>query len=674
MRTKVTLVLLFLNVALFFFIFKFERSWRTERASLEARRRVLGAETADIRTLKVTSSAAGGSFSLTKRSEGWFLTEPLDWPANPPTVSAILTELQLLEHDAFWTVASMKNNGMTLADYGLDKPRLTLAFTSGDGVGSGGTPRTTTILLGQTTPDGNRLYLLSTDGERIHVVPRTLADSLSTPLDQIRTSTVLTIQPFEARALRLQSAGSNNPRVVLNREGALWNFSAPIVARASKDITETTLSALIALHTQTFIISNLPANLPSAAPSLRITIEGNNRRETLLLGEPIPVDPAKAKTLAATKNSGTPPATDYYAQLESRPTVLFTISVPDTLRTRLLTAQDELRETRLLDLDLRSVTAINLAAPNQPSVTLQRDLVANSAEAAPWQVLQRSENSQPPQTLPADRAAVQRILEQLSLLRAEKFVGDAPSAADLENWGFNRPEREITLRFANAASSPQSPGRGTPALTTSELTLQIGLATQRDKFAYVRVGGAPSIYAVSPDILRETPVTVRAWRERLVRELPAGARITSLKLTDLSNNTVLVDSVLPAATKPDTPAATETPPPKPLVAAAVIDLAAALRVLHAKNFPQDGFSEKIVSGGEERPWRYRLDAVVALPGGAAGEQTVTQTLMLSERYGGTQQFAGSAELNVAFELEQPLIDALWAVTYGARDPGPVIKP
>jgi hypothetical protein len=37
MRTKVTLVLVFLNVALFFFIFKFERNWRTERASLEAR-------------------------------------------------------------------------------------------------------------------------------------------------------------------------------------------------------------------------------------------------------------------------------------------------------------------------------------------------------------------------------------------------------------------------------------------------------------------------------------------------------------------------------------------------------------------------------------------------------------------------------------------------------------
>ena len=59
MRSKVTLVLLFLNVALFFFIFYFERDWRIERASLEARRRVLGPEASDIRKLEVAGSAPG---------------------------------------------------------------------------------------------------------------------------------------------------------------------------------------------------------------------------------------------------------------------------------------------------------------------------------------------------------------------------------------------------------------------------------------------------------------------------------------------------------------------------------------------------------------------------------------------------------------------------------------
>ena len=75
MRTKVTLVLLFLNVALFFFIFRFERRWRTEDDWKETRRRVLGAEATDIRSLEITGP--NRSVSLEKRGDTWFITKPL---------------------------------------------------------------------------------------------------------------------------------------------------------------------------------------------------------------------------------------------------------------------------------------------------------------------------------------------------------------------------------------------------------------------------------------------------------------------------------------------------------------------------------------------------------------------------------------------------------------------
>jgi hypothetical protein len=51
-------------------------------------------------------------------------------------------------------------------------------------------------------------------------------------------------------------------------------------------------------------------------------------------------------------------------------------------------------------------------------------------------------------------------------------------------------------------------------------------------------------------------------------------------------------------------------------------------------------------------------------------QSSTKTLFLGERLGGSHQFAGSTELDAVFELEQPVIDALQAITYGDRDPGP----
>jgi hypothetical protein len=132
MRTKVTLVLLFLNVALFFFIFQFERRWRIEEGWKEARRRVLGAEAADIRSLEISGGGPGHALALAKRGDVWFVTAPLEWPANPNAVSRILTELQFLEHETSFNVSDLAKNGQSLADYGLDKPRLTIALTSGD--------------------------------------------------------------------------------------------------------------------------------------------------------------------------------------------------------------------------------------------------------------------------------------------------------------------------------------------------------------------------------------------------------------------------------------------------------------------------------------------------------------------------------------------------------------
>src|SRR5689334_16671947 len=123
MRTKVTLVLIFLNVALFFFIFKFERNWRIEKESTQMRKRVLGAEAADIRSLEVTNNAnPAASFSLQRNRDAWLLTKPLDWPANPHAASAMVLALQLLDHETAFAVEDLPKNNLSLADYGLDKP------------------------------------------------------------------------------------------------------------------------------------------------------------------------------------------------------------------------------------------------------------------------------------------------------------------------------------------------------------------------------------------------------------------------------------------------------------------------------------------------------------------------------------------------------------------------
>lgn len=646
MRTKVTLVLVFLNVALFFFIFYFERSWRTERVAMEVRRRVLGSEAADIRALDVAAVAPGISFSLERRGDVWFVAKPFEWPANPHAVSRVINDLQFLEHETSFSVRDVEKNGQSLADYGLDRPKLVITLISG-GPDTTGAPAVKTVLrIGATTKVGERLYLLSPDGARIHVVGRELADSLSLPLAQMRADSLLTIPVFEARSLSLQTAPSAGVRVLVQRDGSRWSFETPIAGRASKDAVELAINGLDALRVKSFVTANLPVPPPKDAPTLSMSIEGNNRRETFFLGQEVP------------SAAGSGGDRDYYAQLE-RPAAIFTVSVPSRLVDTLRNAQESLRDRHVLDFDPSAVTVITLRAPNQPDLTLQRlesgaSAKANASQAgeAGWQIVMRGESAQGPSILPADRAAVQQLIDQLALLSAEQFKSDAPQVSDLENWGFNRPEREVILTM-------QPPPAGSrPAGAGSQLVLQIGRATQRDAYVYARLANALSVYAVNPDILRQTPVAPLSWRDRLLSSLPESAKITALKLTDLSASKTIFEWAAGSA----------SPDSRQPAAQALVQQ---LRTLRAKRFTREGFSEQPLAGGDERIWKFRLEETVALPGGAGGEQTSVHTLWLTERRGGGEQIGGSAEFGTEFELEQPFIDALWALTYGARDPGPV---
>ena len=61
-------------------------------------------------------------------------------------------------------------------------------------------------------------------------------------------------------------------------------------------------------------------------------------------------------------------------------------------------------------------------------------------------------------------------------------------------------------------------------------------------------------------------------------------------------------------------------------------------------------------------------------GAGAGEQTTAFSLLFNERTGGGSQLAGAEDLNVVFLAETALMDALWTLVYGDRDPGAPVAP
>jgi hypothetical protein len=653
MRSKVTVVLLFLNVVLFFYIFKFEEPWRAERANLEAKRRVLPPEIASLDAF-TRVAPTGETVRLEKRGDSWWLVQPYEWPANPNAIARIHNELQFLEHETSFAVADLAKGGQSLADYGLEQPALTLELgvAREEAPADGGAPkRSYKLLIGDNTRTGNRLYALSPDTGRIHVVNRSLAESVGLPVDDLRTDSLFTIPVFEVRSLNIQTGSL---KVRLRRDNAgRWGFETPILARATKAHVEATINALNALTTKSFPD---PAPGPDRtgldAPPLRVTFEGNARRETLLLGQPVEAPAAPAQTGTTAPGAGTA----YYARFEDK-AVVFTTTVPAPLEAVLKSAQDSLRDRHVLDFDPATVTSLTLTAPGQPELSLQRLEAAAGAGETAWQVVTRADG-QAPVTAPADTTLVGELLKKLQALTAAKFLSDAPSAADVENYGFNRPEREISLGL--------STGGGLAGNEPSTVVLQVGVSPDRPGVAYARLTTPPFVYEIVPDILADAPVLARHYRQRLLRRLPKDALITGISLVDLATGAPVLERRLKEGDKDWGAVIAAEPEASRKTLQSLVEELATLR---ADRFTADDFAPDHADTPEgSRPWRYRLDYSILFP----GAPETPASLFLTERLGGSTLVAGTADFGGAtFAVTQPFLDAIFALTYTAQhDPGP----
>ncbi len=642
MRTKVTLVLLFLNVALFFYIFQFESARPVDTKG----KRVYGPEVAAIDSL-TREGRTGPTMRVEKRGETWWLTRPYEWPANANAIAGILSELQHLEHETSFAVTDLAKSGQSLADYGLADPAITLTFTAAG--------HSYVTKIGDDTKIGNRLYLLSPDGSRIHVVGRSLADTIDLPLDKLRSESIFSIPVFEVRSLSLQSAPPDNLKVRLRLEGDRWSFETPILARANKAAVEVTINALNALKIGR-ILEARETDLDRSglsAPALRLTMEGNRRREILLLGAPVPTTTPKTPADPAA-------AVEYYAKIEDKP-VIFTTTVAPALLNVLRGAQETLRDTRILDFDPHAVTSVSIATPGQPGIELQRLEASQGKES--WLLVARSPGNQAPQPVNADAELVADLFQKLGALNAVKFLSDAPSAADLENYGFNRPERVVTLNLSS--------GGGPRGTDPSTLVLQVGIKPEEHSTAYARLTSAPFVYQINPEILDLTPSDPLHFRQRLLRELPEGAFLAGMALVETGpagatvySHQLAVNESWEAALAPEPEARRK----------ALTALLTQTRTLRAQKFVSDSFNpDHAEFQGANVPWKYRIDLTLKLTTGNGPAQTTVSTLFLTDRLGGTTQLAGSAEFRggVTFTVTQEMLDALFALTYGEKhDPGP----
>lgn len=607
MRYKLTLVLIVLNLLVYYLVVHLERK---NIIGAEHAGNIFGlfsSEVLTIERLEIGGSLVGETRVLEREDQTWLITSPVYWPANYFAVQRILTQLQFLKAEARFSVEEIEQSGQSLADYGLDNPSLVFSF------GVGGAE--TRIKIGVPTEFGGRLYILGPNDQDVYVVSRTFLDSLIVDLEDLRDAEVFNIPLFEVNSLTIQLSGRSKVKVRLIRTDGKWGFEAPIYISADNRRVDSVLAQLESLTVLNFIRSEGDdwSLYGLVDPSMKVTLQGNNRRQTLLLGDRVEDDAGGAY---------------YYARLESISTA-FTLeaSLVDSLKN----AQEMLRSRKIFTKDLSQLSAISVKQSGH-LLSLSR------LEDGSWQGLVDKPSSETTHFL-ADSKVVAHSIGLLSHLEVVRFVSDAPSEADLERFGFTDPQREITVGL-----DPKQ-------------ALVIGDVDLSNKLLYVKRADLPYIYEVPLHVLDDFPLDPLFYKNRLLEELPASSQVMSLTLRNQEKDKDLFQLKLKdGETWKD--ATTSLSGPK---REAVAEILHSLERLEANSFLALSFDPLgyQLDGSTRLPWVYSLEVAVLDSG---NKEPSMMRYYFSERLGGTLQIGGSPQSGVVFTLKQPLVDALDALT------------
>ena len=448
---------------------------------------------------------------LEKRPAGWRVLEPFEWPANVWSVQRLIDELRFISPESGFDVAEVTANGASLKDYGLAPARWTVKVTGDAGAA-------VEVKVG-VQPSTRRHFLLTEDGRRIVPLPDAMAAALGASAESYRVDRIFEIADFEARAVSVRQrekevetvtalVAEARPRVGRRVQLPEWRFEAPYDTPADPDATVRAVAALANLRVAKF--ADLAEDATGlGAPALRLALEGNARRQVLLVGRAAPGQPQLL-----------------CAKLEDNAAV-FLIEARE-LR-EWMTPRATLADTRPADFDPALVTGFTVSAGGR-TITLHR--LDGLGDETRWEI-PVAPGSTATKRREADARLVGRFLAGLSQLRATR----RPPAV---TGGLTLP----AVREPVAGATGQ-----TVELEFGAERIVLGFTDDPDNGAGTRLvhaKGSPLAAVCDVSFLDggHQNVEPSAWRRRTVAALPQGARVSGLRLTARADGKVVGEARL----------------------------------------------------------------------------------------------------------------------------------
>ena len=274
MSSKNTWLWITVAVALFGFIFVFERYFRPVDVGMQYL--LPGLDAKAVRTVQIQ---AGPLEIRAERTNGtWQLVEPVTYPAQSTNVQNLLDALQRATVVHSISDSELRKDPKADENYGIDPPQLLLTLDSRP------------IYFGHRTPPGDQVFvqvigvggLSIVDADILNLFPRNadtwretkLADFTQLTFDRVTVTNAVKSQSFQFQ------------RDTTNK---LWSMTIPMRTRADNKKVDEALQGLDKLRVQQFLSDDPKADLESfglQVPGLTVALaEGTNTLLVLDFGK-----------------------------------------------------------------------------------------------------------------------------------------------------------------------------------------------------------------------------------------------------------------------------------------------------------------------------------------------------------------------------------------------------
>lgn len=288
MKFKTTIILFILAALVFGYIWYIDRFKPSTEEKKQVEKRVFtGFEPPQI--TRITAHVAErqnstgaiirtDTFDIVNELDGWKLVEPVNFPADTPTIMQLLDAVKKLDNKGIIT-----GDDYTLLDKelaGLTTPDIIATFY---------TPSTSyTINVGLNDPVGWNVYLQKPDEDAVYIARNSFKDILTMKLNDmdndIRRRAIFDISKFRINSLIIEHPDET---IELRRDDNLmWQLTQPVQDYAETPIIADLLDATENLRVDSFVDS--PANF--GQPRLTLTVVSGTASQRLIVGNESPYE------------------------------------------------------------------------------------------------------------------------------------------------------------------------------------------------------------------------------------------------------------------------------------------------------------------------------------------------------------------------------------------------